>query len=236
MKTRNDCREWRELLGVYALGQLEGDEKVGLEAHLDGCPQCRAELASLEPVARMLPHADPARFESAAPQPPAELGARIAAAIEAEREQATQRRRRRRFGGFALGGATAALAAVVLALFVIGGGSGGGPERHVKFTSQGVTIDATLEPHAYGTEIRMYVHGVESGTLCKVALRGAEGASFPAGTFRYRWGEDSEAVLSSALDLSRTRAVVVQAGKRTFVAPLGRASVALNTQPKEEST
>jgi hypothetical protein len=232
MKTRNDCREWRELLGAYALEQLQGDEKVGLEAHLDGCPQCRAELASLEPVARMLPHADPARFESAAPQPPPELGARIAATIGAEREQAMQRQRRRRFGGFALGGVTAALAAAVLAIFVFGSGGDGGPERHVKFASRGVTIDATLEPHAYGTEIRMYVHGVESGTLCRVALRGPEGASFPAGTFRYRWGDDAEAVLSSALDLSRTRAVVVHAGKRTFVAPVSSAQ-AMNANEEE---
>jgi Putative zinc-finger len=236
MKIRNDCREWRESLGAYALGQLEGDERAGLEAHLDGCAQCRAELALLEPVAQMLPHADPARFESA-PQPPPELGARIAAVIEGERQQVEKRRRRRRFGGFALGGATAALAAAVLAIFVLGGG-GGQPEQQVKFTSlpQGVTIDATLEPHAYGTEIRMYVHGIASGTLCTVSLRGPGGDSYPAGTFRYRWGEDSEAVLSSALDLSRTRAVTVRAGNRTFVAPVGRASIAANTQDQEEST
>jgi putative zinc finger protein len=234
MKIRSECRDWRELLGVYALGQLEGDERAGLEAHLDGCAQCRAELALLAPVARMLPHADPERFESA-PQPPPELGARIAATIAGERQQGERKRRRRRFGGFALGGATAALAAAVLAIFVLGGG-GGEPERHVSFASQGVSIDATLEPHAYGTEIRMYVHGVASGTLCKVALRGPGGVSYPAGTFRYRWGDDSEAVLSSALDLSRTRAVVVHAGKRTFVAPLGRAPVAANTQLEEEST
>jgi Putative zinc-finger len=234
MKIRNDCRDWRELLGVYALGQLEGDERAGLEAHLDGCAHCRAELALLEPVARMLPYADPERFDSS-PQPPPELGARIAATIAGERQQTEKRRRRRVFGGFALGGATAALAAAMLAIFVLGGGSGE-PERHVAFVSQGVTIDATLEPHAYGTEIRMYVKGVESGTLCKVSLRGPGGASYPAGTFRYRWGEDSEAVLSSALDLSRTRAVVVHAGKRTFVAPLGRAPVAANTRDQEETT
>ncbi|HXR59906.1 MAG TPA: zf-HC2 domain-containing protein [Solirubrobacterales bacterium] len=234
MKTRNDCREWRELLGAYALGQLRGDERVGLAAHLDGCPQCRGELALLEPVARMLPHADPARFEAPAPQPPAELGARIAATIGAEREQARQRRRRR-LGGFALGGAAAALAAAVLAIFVLGGGGDGNPERHVQFTSadEEVSIDATLEPHAYGTEIRMYVHGVESGTLCRVALRGPGGVSYPAGTFRYRWGDDSEAVLSSALDLSRTRAVVVHAGKRTFVAPVGGATAASNGSEEE---
>jgi Putative zinc-finger len=237
MKTRNDCREWRELLGAYALGQLRGDERAGLEAHLDGCPQCRAELALLEPVAQMLPHADPARFESA-PQPPPELGARIAAVIEGERQKTQQRRRQRRtFRGFALGGAAAALAAAALAIFVFGG-SGGQPEQHVKFVSSSgkVKIDATLEPHAYGTEIRMYVHGVASGTLCTVSLRGPGGVAYPAGTFRYRWGDDSEAVLSSALDLSRTRAVVVQAGKRTFVAPLGRAPVAANTHDQEEAT
>jgi hypothetical protein len=225
MKTRNDCRDWRELLGVYALGQLQGDERAGLEAHLDGCAECRAELALLEPVARMLPHADPERFETS-PQPPPELGARIAATIAGEQRQVEKQRRRRRFGGFALGGATAALAAV-LAIFVLGGGGGGGETgQHVKFTSAAadVSIDATLEPHSYGTEIRMYVHGVESGTLCRVSLRGPGGVSYPAGTFRYRAGDDSEAVLSSALDLSRTRAVVVHAGKQTFVAPLGSGS------------
>ncbi|MGN6275022.1 MAG: anti-sigma factor family protein [Solirubrobacterales bacterium] len=237
MKIRNDCREWRESLGAYALGQLRGDERAALEAHLEGCVRCRAELASLEPVARMLPHADPAHFESA-PQPPADLGARIAAVIEGERRRVQERRRRRLFGGFALGGVTAALAAAALAIFVLGGGSGGTPEQQVRFASlpQGVTIDATLEPHAYGTEIHMYVHGIESGTLCRVSLRGPNGIVYPAGTFRYRWGDDSEAVLSSALDLSRTRSVVVRAGNRTFVAPVGGAPIAARTRQQEEPT
>jgi Putative zinc-finger len=238
MKTRN-CREWRESLGAYALGQLEGDERAGLEAHLEGCAECRAELTSLEPVARMLPHADPARFVGPAPLPPPELGARIAATIEGERRQEQhQRRRRQLFGGFALGGAAAAAVAAVLLLFVLGGGNDGTPEQSVRFAAlpQGVTIDATLEPHAYGTEIHMYVHGIESGTLCRVSLRGPGGASYPAGTFRYRWGEDSDAVLSSALDLSRTRAVVVHAGARTFVAPVGKAPVAKITNNEEEPT
>jgi hypothetical protein len=233
MKIRNDCREWRESLGAYALGQLDGDERAGLEAHLDGCAQCRAELALLEPVAQMLPHADPARF-GPAPQPPPELGARIAAAIEAERQG--EQRRRRAFGGFALGGAAAALAAAALAIFVFAGGKEGGPEQHVKFAGlpHGIGVYATLQPHAYGTEIHMYVHGVPSGTLCRVYLRGPRGSVYPAGTFRYRWGDDSDAVLSSALDLSRTRAIVVDAGKRTFVAPVGRAPTA--AIDKEEST
>ena len=236
MKTRRDCREWRELLGAFALGHLDGAERPGLEAHLDGCAECRAELAALRPVAGMLPYADPARFESA-PVPPPELGRRIAATIEGEKERRRRSRQRRRFGGFALGGAAAALATAVLLLFVLGGDEAS-PEQHVRFASlpAGVKIDATLEPHSYGTEIRMYVHGVASGTLCRVALRGPKGVTYPAGTFRYRWGDDSDAVLSSALDLSRTRAVVVHAGKQTFVAPVNPAAAAFIPRTKEEST
>jgi putative zinc finger protein len=235
MKSRRDCREWRELLGAYALGHLESDERAGLEAHLEGCADCRAELATLQPVARMLPHADPERFESA-PVPPADLGQRIAATIEGEKGRLRKRRQRRRFGGFALGGAAAALAAAALLLFVLGGEEAS-PEQQVRFASlpAGVRIDATLEPHAYGTEIRMYVHGVESGTLCRVVLRGPGGVAYPAGTFRYRWGDDSDAVLSSALDLARTRAVVVHAGKQTFVAPVPP-DAALGNGSKEEAT
>lgn len=236
MKTRRDCREWRELLGAYALGHLEGDERVGLEAHLEGCPECRAELAALQPVTRMLPYADPERFESA-PAPPVDLGQRIAATIEGEKERLRERRQRRRIGGVALGGAAAALVAAVLLLFVLGGEEAS-PERHVEFASlpAGVKIYATLAPHAYGTEIRMYVHGVESGTLCRVALRGPKGVTYPAGTFRYRWGDDSDAVLSSALDLSRTRAVVVHAGRQTFVAPVKPPGAALNPKGEEDTT
>jgi anti-sigma factor RsiW len=236
MKTRNECREWRELLGAYALGHLEGDERAGLEAHLEGCAGCREELAALAPVAQMLPHADPARFELA-PQPPPELGRRIAAAIEGEKERSEQRRRRRLFGGFAFGGAAAAAVAAVLILFVFGGGSPDASQP-VRFTDlpEGISISATLEPHAYGTEIHMYVHGVPSGTLCRVWLKGPHGVSYPAGTFRYRWGDDSDAVLSSALDISRTRAVVVDTGKRTFVAPTGKAPVAALNIEKEEAT
>jgi anti-sigma factor RsiW len=235
MKTRNECREWRELLGAYALGHLERDERAGLEAHLEGCAGCREELAALAPAAQMLPHADPARFELA-PVPPPELGRRIAATIEDEKQRAQQRRRRRTFGGFAFGGAAAAAAAAVLVLFVFGGGNPDASQP-VEFTDlpEGISISASLEPHAYGTEIHMYVHGVPSGTLCRVWLRGANGASYPAGTFRYRWGDDSDAVLSSALDISRTRAVVVDTGKRTFVAPVN-APVSALTIGQEEST
>jgi Putative zinc-finger len=232
MKT-DGCRHWKEELGAYALGHLSGEERAALEAHLEGCPACRAEADSLFAVSRLLPHADPERF-GPAPQPPAELGKRIAATIGGER-RSKRRQRRLRFGlGF--GGAAAATAMAVLAIFVLSGGSEGGPERHVAFRSlpSGVKIAATLEPQAFGTEIHMYVKGISSGTLCRVYMRGPGGDSVSAGTFRYRWGADDSAVLSAALDLSRAEALVVHAGKRTFVAPLVHSEALDSKTPKEE--
>jgi len=53
MKT-DGCREWRESLGAYALGHLSEEERAGLEAHLEGCPSCRAELEQLTGVVHPL--------------------------------------------------------------------------------------------------------------------------------------------------------------------------------------
>lgn len=234
MRTDN-CREWRESLGAYALGHLTPQERTGLEAHLEGCPSCRAELQSVNSVAALLPHADPERF-GPPPQPPADLGKRILASFDVEMETKKQRRRRRRFN-FGFAGGLAAATAALLALVILPGGGGGAPQQQVAFASlpPGVKIAATLEPHGYGTEIRMYVSGIRSGTLCRVFLTAPDGTRYPAGSFRYRWGEDSEAELSSALDLSRTAQIGVHAGGQTFTAPVDGAT-ATNNQIEEDAT
>ncbi len=218
--TTEGCREWRERLGAYVLGQLSEDEQAATSAHIDGCAACRAEAESLAPLAELMSKADPARL-TAAPAPPPELGDRIAARIGREGRQRRQARRRRRL---ALGipvAAAAATAAIALAI-VLPGSGGGSDAQRVSFGSlpRGVQIAATLEPRPFGTQIRMDVHGIRSGTLCRVFLRRADGTVMPAGSFRYRYAGAEQAVLTSALDLSAARAVGVRAGGRTFVAPL----------------
>jgi hypothetical protein len=218
--TTEGCREWRERLGAYVLGQLSDDELAATRAHIEGCAACRAEAGSLAPLAELLSIADPAQL-GAAPAPPAELADRIATRIARE-GKVKQRRRRRRFAiGFSGATAAAAAAAIVLAI-VLSSPSGSGTAQRVKFASlpDGVAIGATLEPRAFGTEIRMDVHGIRSGTLCRVFLRRADGTRMPAGSFRYRYPGTEQAVLTSALDLSNARAIGVRAGNRTFLTPL----------------
>jgi hypothetical protein len=215
--TAEGCREWRESLAAHALGRLPAEERPAVEAHLEGCAECRAELEALAGVARLLPLADPERFDSAPALPPS-LADRVAATIRAA--QRSQRRRRLRLGLTTVG-ATAAVAAALVAIFVLPSEEST-PAQHVSFAAlpADMKIGATLEPHAYGTEIHMYVKGAPSGTLCRVFLQGRNGVRMPAGSFRYRWGDDSNAVLSAALDLSRTRAIGVRVGNRTFVTPV----------------
>jgi hypothetical protein len=49
-----DCQEARIALGVYVLGVIDPDERVLVDAHLDTCEECRAELAELAELPGLL--------------------------------------------------------------------------------------------------------------------------------------------------------------------------------------
>ena len=217
--TVEGCREWRERLGPYVLGQLPEEERAATSAHIEGCAACREEAESLAPLAQLLPRVDPARLKQA-PTPPPGLGERIAARIGREGRSRRLRRRRLAVGLSGAGAAAAAIAAVLAALVLTSGDPDPGTRVTFSELPGEMEIAATLEPRPFGTEIRMEVHGVRSGTLCRVYLRRADGRAMPAGSFRYRYGGKGEAVLTDALDLSAARAIVVKVGRKTFVAPM----------------
>ena len=213
-----DCRQWRERIGALVLGQLSEDERFATEAHLEGCPACRAEAEALAPLASLLSRADPDRL-TPAPAPPPRLGERIARRIAAERRSDTRRRTRLRLG---LGAATATAAAAAAALILLGS-SPSTPSQAVAFSSlpRGVSVEATLEPRPWGSDVSLQVRGFRPGTLCRVWLRRSDGKRVPAGSFRYVYdGESDEAALSSAVAPDDATAIGLRAGSKTFVAPL----------------
>ena len=57
----NHDRLYRENLGAYALGALDGDESRMLEEHLEDCLVCQAELADYMAVSKGLLSALPPR-------------------------------------------------------------------------------------------------------------------------------------------------------------------------------
>ena len=65
-----NCEAAQVLLSIYIDGELASDERVQLEAHLDGCTECLADLAELRRLA-----AGYRKLRS--PKPPQDLWARI---------------------------------------------------------------------------------------------------------------------------------------------------------------
>jgi anti-sigma factor RsiW len=118
--------EASELLGAYALDAVDGEELQQLEAHVDTCPRCRAELDTLREVAgaigqsgEPLPEGLWSSIVSRLPERPAEpvsppMPRLVAATAEPSVSPATPRRRAR----VAVAIVAIAAAAVVAALAV----------------------------------------------------------------------------------------------------------------------
>ncbi len=238
--TGEECRIWRERIGALVLGQLEPAERAATEAHLDGCPACRAEAEALTPVAKLLSRVDPNRL-APAPVPPAHLGERIARRIASERRAA---RRRRVRWGLALAGAAAAATAMIVLALTLTGSSSSAPAETVAFRTvpKGTSVQASIAPRPWGSDLSVRVRGFRPGTLCTVWVRRADGTKVPAGSFRYLYaGESDEASLSSAVAPDDATAIGLRAGSATFVAPLPShgASAGASLDPKatqEEDT
>ena len=229
------CRDWRERIGALLLGQLAEEEQFATEAHLDGCPACRADAEALARVSTLLGRADPDRLVPA-PAPPPRLGERIVGRIAVER-RAERRRTRLRVGLTAAVAAAVAAAAVTLV-----GTDQSTPSETVAFRSlpRGASAEATLAPRPWGSEVSVQVHGFRPGTLCRVWLRRSDGKQVSAGSFRYVYdGEGDHAGLSSAVAPDDATAVGLRAGSKTYVAPLSRSAGAgawlIPTRPQEDA-
>jgi anti-sigma-K factor RskA len=128
--------EVSELLAVFALDAVARDEHDEIEAHLLGCPRCRAELDAHREVAAALGNSVetlpeglwssissrlPARFDEAPPPMPRLPGAPRDEEIERERppRPAPSGRRRPRRVGTAVIGTVAAIAAAIVAFLAV---------------------------------------------------------------------------------------------------------------------
>jgi len=69
-----DCRQSEPLLSRYHDRELSRDERTKLAFHLEGCPSCSRQLASIERISR-------ATRSVAMVRPPCDLWDRVAAQL-----------------------------------------------------------------------------------------------------------------------------------------------------------
>lgn len=216
----------RELLGVHALGHLGPGEDAAVRAHLDGCADCRAELAELAPLRRALDGVDPERLASPASPPPG-LGEQVRRQVAAERaageraaadgavpETTPAARRRPRVR----------LLAAAAALVVVGGGGlllgrstapepPTGPFEAVELQVVGEEAvrveDAGLVPHTWGVELRVRASGFEEGAVYRASFVDESGRSTPAGEFLGTGEQEMLCNLQAALLRPQATQVVI---------------------------
>ena len=178
--TTDRCRQMHTMLGMYALGRLDDRETITLRAHLDGCPQCRAELRGLGPVAEALSAADPDRLTDPSPRPSSTLPDAIFGAVDRERG-------RQRYQRIAVAAAAVVIAVgLVTGGFVLRGGTSTprpGSRWRSRCSSAGVDASARVENRAWGTGISLDVAGLPQGRTYNVWLQRADGSRMNAGSF-----------------------------------------------------
>lgn len=105
-------QELHDLVAPYALDALEPSERAAFERHLDGCADCRAQLAELQPAATALAYGE-------IEEPPAELRERILEAARAENGAKVIQFPRQRwlFPATAVAAAAAAVVAIGIGLW-----------------------------------------------------------------------------------------------------------------------
>lgn len=173
---------------MHALGRLDPAAAVALQAHLDGCPHCRAELRELREVAGALRQADPERVAEEPAGPPPALHEAVFSAVDEERG-----RDRRRRATLLTAAATATAAAAVVLFVTLGGlftsqfTSQQSPTtaQPVAFTAEppGVHASASLENRNFGTSVALDVTGLQQGQRYAVWLERPDGSRMAAGSF-----------------------------------------------------
>jgi anti-sigma-K factor RskA len=200
-----DHARWADAAGSYVLGALTDDEREGYEAHLEACPECRAEVEELRVAAEALPASSPPMV------PPPALKARIMAEVEREaallastREPVKRRRRRVRLALPAL--AVAALACAVLVAGALRFGDGA---RTVPFRSTIQQASAQLEVTDDGATLTAsHLPPVPEGKTYMVWVQRDNGDVEPTSAL-FTPRSDGSATASVPGDMSGVKAVLV---------------------------
>jgi hypothetical protein len=182
-----NCDDVRESAAVALLTRNPLDAEV--QVHLDSCPDCRVELASLIPLPSLLSILDAGDLEAAeaASTAGSSLLDRLLAAAASER-------RRHRSRVLAMAAAVVLFLALPVGVWgasqlrdrpsQVAGQSSVAIDRTAKDTSTGITGRAEVWKAAWGSDLTVSITGVASGTRCTVVVVTKDGRTETAATWQ----------------------------------------------------
>jgi anti-sigma-K factor RskA len=217
-----ECRDMRQLLGVYVVGAIDPAERAMVDEHLAQCQSCRDELAGLAGLPAMLsrvPAEDVERLSAPvlqlpeAVQPPDEL-------LNSLLRKVSVKRRSRMWRSVAAVAAAAVIAAggatAVSELTQPAAGGVAAQQGWAKAGHVSAVVDYSAVP--WGTAMRVQVSGIKPGTVCQFWVIGKNGTSVYAGTWTVDgnygrgYGEKAWYPASSAVAASSVRGFQITSG------------------------
>lgn len=203
-----------ENIPAYALDALDPEEAAEVAEHLRVCEACRRELASYEP----LPYALALSVPDA--PPPEESRERLLGqtgpvrALPEARGDAPHRRgpSRRTVLAFAAALLVAAIGSSAVFFSTARQGPPGlGEAEPIAFSEApgGVSTDAAVVAHTWGTEVVLEIEGLRSGEVYAVVLEREGGEPVEAGSFIGTEAGPVECSLNGAVLRQDARAVLV---------------------------
>jgi hypothetical protein len=183
------------------MGRSDTAADTALDAHLDGCADCRAELEELRSTAAAVALADPERLHVRPAAPP--LADQIVARVAHEAAAGRRRRAGRVLGGVAV--AAAAIVAVVVTSSLASDDGDGRDGNRIEFAGGDTAV---LTERAWGTEVTLEVEGFDDGEVYWLWLTDAGGDRVGAGTVRGTGGPLT-AVFASAMPTDDARRIWV---------------------------
>jgi hypothetical protein len=181
--TDQGCIRWQGELAMQSLGKLEPEVAVGLQAHLDGCADCRADAAELAPLPGALAAASLDVVDDRwADQVPAQLHESVLRRLESE--AADERHRTHRRVGAVATMATAAAGIAAAIILVVSSASPPLAGRVVALSgAPGTVASITLVPSTSGTDVVLHEHGQPVNQDYVVTMKSSSGIWWQAGSY-----------------------------------------------------
>jgi hypothetical protein len=205
MSTLN-CEKARGQLALASIGRLPESERLSLESHLDGCEDCRNELAGLSALEPGLATADPDRVDQVLTVPESLRSAVLGSlGIEVARHRRSTRVR------FATAAAVVLLALGGVATAVAFTGSRQSRPEHTFALSGpgGARATVRLTAESWGTSVDLESLSERPGEVLTVSMRADNGSWWLAGTYETGDGGKIEVLMSCAVPISEIDAVLV---------------------------
>jgi anti-sigma-K factor RskA len=197
---------------AYVLGALSAEERAAFEAHLATCPNCKARVAEISHLPRLLAGMGEADLtvSAADAMPPDTL---LPSVLRLARHE---RRRRRWIAASVAGAAAAAIVALSAALVSNGGGSHAPqPVAMTALVTTPVSATAQLQDVSGGTRIRLachYASAYATELQYWLVVTDRSGATQTLGSWELSDGPTTDVERTTSLHRNQISSIEIKAG------------------------